>query len=413
MQLITCVGLGDYREADYEYEGNSCKTRFFVEAAVHWLEPDEVIVVLTPGAAGGQNWSDLKRIFVDKGTRFTEVLVPEPVNDTAIWDGFLRIADGVAPGGDVAIDVTHGFRSLPMLAVISSAYLRLTRDARVTKILYGAFDMKDKASGRVPAFDLTSFVTLFDWILAADRFKTTGNGYALARLIPPGDQRTDGLRQNLIDLSRALHLNRPVDAMSRATELGPIIEPLREEVMLDGIPLLGEILGVIEGAYAPLGLAPSDQSSDLFVTRQLELAEWYLERRQFVQCIAAAREWLPTLLCALYSKPYMDSACRDEMELLLVGGKEPARSDSAPRRESALRAEWNRHPIAKSCKAAWRELSNLRNDILHTGFRRNPRSADDSIVEIKAMMIKLRAIHDQWRAQAASCSDRSLPSPIE
>lgn len=294
------------------------------------------------------------------------------------------------------MDVTHGFRSLPLMSLVAVSYLRVIKKVEVQQIVYGAFDAQ--VDGRTPVFDLTPFVRLFDWSIAADKFLTTGNGYALAKLVDAENQpQLAAVRESIIAISQGLHLLRPRDVMTRAAALPGDIDSIRESIRTDE-PALHAILQSVEQGYGSLALQNPKADVNAFVTKLLELAEWYLAKRQYVQCVAVAREWLPTLLCAVYVEDPFDPQARADKELLLDGGTR--KENDVVVAESPRKPEWLEHPLRKSCCDVWahtHKLANLRNDLLHAGFRKNPHAAKEAIAQIESVVTELRKIHDQWK----------------
>ena len=92
----------------------------------------------------------------------------------------LQIISRSANDGDnVYMDVTHGFRHLPML-VLQSAFLMSSRFT--TKgIYYAAFDRRT-AEGYVPVISLSGAMKINNWCCAVATLKETGNVSSLARL---------------------------------------------------------------------------------------------------------------------------------------------------------------------------------------------------------------------------------------
>ena len=90
---------------------------------------------------------DVAFLVVPRAERFDEQI--------AILD---RLAPLIETGEELLIDVTHGFRHLPMLGLVAARYLEKVRGARVGDIIYGALAMKDASGARaVPGRDRRRF----------------------------------------------------------------------------------------------------------------------------------------------------------------------------------------------------------------------------------------------------------------
>ena len=98
------------------------------------------------------------------------IKMPEGKSKDEIWQIFNALFDCVNEGDEIWLDVTHGYRSIPMLVLTAVPYLRLLKKAEIRSITYGAYEAKDKENNIVPIFDLTDFVGLMDWTNAAGNF---------------------------------------------------------------------------------------------------------------------------------------------------------------------------------------------------------------------------------------------------
>ena len=76
-------------------------------------------------------------------------------------EGLLRdLAEEVGQGDRVDLDITHGFRHLPMLTLLSALHLRKVRSAKIAHIWYGAYDPD---TGRAPVHDQAVFDLVKDF----------------------------------------------------------------------------------------------------------------------------------------------------------------------------------------------------------------------------------------------------------
>jgi len=99
-----------------------------VAAAI--AKPDEVMVFKTKEAAQ-IHWEDLKQELQEKGyLEPVGVDIPAGQSKEELWEIFNTLVDAVQEGDMVAFDITHSFRSLPLISFLSVAYLfgRLLED---------------------------------------------------------------------------------------------------------------------------------------------------------------------------------------------------------------------------------------------------------------------------------------------
>lgn len=92
------------------------------------------------------------------------------------------MAEEVAPGDEVILDLTHGFRHLPMLGLMSAFYLQSIQGAKIRGISYGALDMTE--NGLTPVIDLAGLLTMGRWMSALNSYEKDGDYGVFARLLP-------------------------------------------------------------------------------------------------------------------------------------------------------------------------------------------------------------------------------------
>jgi CRISPR-associated DxTHG motif protein len=125
-------------------------------------------------------------------TSICPVTIANGNSEQEIWQIFTTVFDCLAEGDRVILDITHGFRSLPMLGMVLLDYARFLKNITVKGIYYGAFEALGPAykvremarkDPKAPILDLTSFDTLQQWASGADHFIHFGNPEKIAGLV--------------------------------------------------------------------------------------------------------------------------------------------------------------------------------------------------------------------------------------
>jgi CRISPR-associated Csx2 family protein len=83
------------------------------------------------------------------------------------------MSDGLAPGDIITLDVTHGLRHLPMLALAAGHYLERVKGVQVSAIVYGAAELQE--GGVVPVVNLGGLLRVLDWVQALSAYDASGN----------------------------------------------------------------------------------------------------------------------------------------------------------------------------------------------------------------------------------------------
>jgi CRISPR-associated Csx2 family protein len=215
--LITTLGKGHRNEDGYvktKYrlgENESIETPFIGQALIELIpEIDKVVVLGTTGSIWDA-WWQTDEALLERYTDFLAKLndnvqrenddlsalseladiltahLKKEVQCKYIPDGFdeesqlniLQVIDNIgAKGDDIYLDVTHGFRHLPMIELLSAFLKR--NDFNVRKIYYGAFERS--ANGVTPIIDLKGLFNIQEWIEAMAVFRETGNVMPLSRI---------------------------------------------------------------------------------------------------------------------------------------------------------------------------------------------------------------------------------------
>ncbi|MFM5982778.1 MAG: TIGR02221 family CRISPR-associated protein [Sphaerospermopsis kisseleviana] len=414
MKAISFLGFNKrgYQETTYlnPIASGEYKTKFIQEALVEFYKPETLYVLLTDTAAKGipdneteSSWTTLQNKLADKVDLQPIMNIPEGHTTSDIWKLFQMLTDCLQDGDRVLFDITNGFRSLPVLALIAVSYLRVVRQVQIEGLIYGAFDAKSN-DNKTPIFDLLPIVSLLEWTTATDQFLKTGNAQALAGLLHNGDNATEELANNIDKIAQGLQLLRPIDVMQESALLPEKITAASSTIS-ESLPPFTTLLRRVENDYGSFGLQnPTEYTVNpkASLIRQLRMVEWYAEKGQIVQALSMAREWLPSLLCYHFNiDPQVEKPNRSEMELLLNGGTTPP--DKQGNKYTSVFLEQFKASVSgdkiKQLRNLWEstyKLAKLRNDVLHAGFRKNPQSADYIIEQTQQIVEELRNIAQVW-----------------
>ncbi len=435
--LLTTIGTGNYEEVSYAFgEKVAEKTRFFSSALLRHLSGSnrvtDVIVLLTGDAAAHVNWQGEKGLkqalrAADADVTIVETgepPIPDGLTEDDIWTIFNRIESLIPDNCTITLDVTHGFRSLPLIMLLSVAYLRLTKNLTLNAMYYGAYAAKKPGTTEgeeqpAPVLDLTPFLTMFEWANAADAFGRTGDLRQFAELLK---SRQISLhksgRAGKEDLPKYFtSIAGSMDVLSAALDLGRLEElagplknlrknlPQQEEKAARWLPPLRSQIERITEAIVPL--TPTGESIEDKLAAQFRLIEWYVERGHLMHAGLLLREWLVTWYGAQldtekdWSALTKDKNQRHEIEKKLgeLAQLERPLSLSVSRLHITLTVNDTSLPIAQ----IWNSLAELRNDLGHLGHRENASSAS-------AIGNQLGKLIDQLRPLVQHDPEPSTPS---
>ena len=394
MKGLTFLGPTHYTATRYRYREKIVATPFFAEALPEFFpDLDRIVVFVTPTVQRHPNLAALQNRL---GDLLDPVGIPESHTEHALWKIFDALVGQVGEGEQVVFDITNSYRSLPFVVFIAAAFLRAARNVKVEAVLYGAFEARsdDNVS---PVFDLTPFLSLFDWLAATNQFLYTGNArYLASQLEKQKKPELQPLAENVRQIARGLDLLRPRDVAQVALDL-----PQHLRAVESALPHPFAVLAHrLSNAYSRFGVSDPDDIRD-HLRSQYQMIRWYSEKEHYVHTLSMAREWVVSLMCLEFELDPWDKDAREEMEFLLSGGTWKDPHSGQIFRVSPYLEKWKTHRYRKRVIRLWTGrdpgLANVRNDVLHSGFRKNPRPADEIIAQTKDIVAEIQALARLWK----------------
>ncbi len=398
---ISFLGTGQYKEVTYFWDGRECRTQYFPVAVCQFFAPTELRVLATD-LAQQKHGEQLKRALDEAGggARCTFVPVPECRTEPEMWELFDVLTQqlGALAGKRIVLDVTHGYRSLPVLSLIAAAYLRVAAGIEITKLVYGAFDASQ--DDRKPVFDLTPFLALLEWTSATEQFVRAGNAEPIAALLREAQNtwyRSKRGAENapthlkpaadqVQALSQSLQLLRPRHTWESARRLDAALRGAEPEIDEAAKPF-GVLL---EKVRAEAQRFVPDDTADQVGTHlevQQKMLDWYLEHERYVHAGLLMRELVVSLVTARAGLDVFNRHEREWVEEQINARsrrqrKEPAAEERPPA---------SRRPIdvAESILELWDPLTQLRNDLAHAKDERPPASV---IAKVRELAPKVQAL---------------------
>jgi CRISPR-associated Csx2 family protein len=301
-----------YRTANYRFpDGTGQQTPFFGLALAQTVKPDRLLILGTQGSmwdvligfldpAGTQDEAIWERLMeaaqagcVDAallreaqpqvarnlGLPVDLRLIPFGKTEAEQADILRTIADAV-PQGRVILDLTHGFRHLAAIGLLSAFFLERTNGLEVAGLYYGALDMTQ--DGVTPVVRLDGLLAIQRWIDALDRFDQTGDYGLFAPLLVADGVANDKAKC----LEDAAFHERTFNLKDAARKIGTFLP-----VLDAGLPGTGRLFqGHLRGRLAWARSGP-------LYEHQQRLARLYLDRRDYVRATVLAWESIISREC--------------------------------------------------------------------------------------------------------------------
>ena len=237
------AGYRQYLQANYKFDnGDSYESPFIAVALKYHYNIDKLILIGTPKSM----WEEVYHAFTgeiddvyaelgafcENATKDTslESLPHKEKIEKALGNGskivlvhyglnrdeiscnselVLSIEKLLQSGDELYLDITHSFRSLPLLLMNSLLFLKSAsvKNIKMKSISYGMLDIT-RELGYTPVVELNSVLDLNGWIAGASEFKAFGNAYKVASLMGrTGWAKDADVAKVLTDFSDAMNLN--------------------------------------------------------------------------------------------------------------------------------------------------------------------------------------------------------------
>lgn len=368
--LISFLGKGryengGYRTANYRFDASFVRqVPFFGMALTEYLQPQRLILVGTSGSMWDVFFERESSQSDDSLLELIDAVEQDRVTDAMLADHAARLsarlghpvdcllidyardevgqaallgqlAERLKRGEHVAIDVTHAFRHLPMLALVAARFLSRVKEVQVEDIYYGAYEMKDNASGEVPVVRLKGMLRMLDWIDALSSYDKDGDYGVFAPLL-----EADGMPAGRARILESAAFQERVNHIEGAKQ--------KLSTSLDAIASHDGALGSLfkPELEARIGWVRKAERSQ----REIALAEAYLARRDYLRSAIFLLEGLITREVFRRKGNHNDFSERDEARKALGDNKQ------------FRQLEWLRNALAHGQRSDDREVARLLSD---------------------------------------------------
>ncbi len=270
------------------------------------------------------------------------------------------MANEVKDDETVHLDITHGFRHLPMLSLLAALYLQQIRHASIEGIWYGSFDTE---TGSASVINLTGLLRISEGIQALSKFNQDGNYGSFIPMLG-----SSGLDQT-------------------------ICTNLREAAYYENVLNVGEATGKLRKVLPSLeGKATLSPETQLLLPIIKERLNWVAENKQFEKQIKLAQRSLEQrdyLRATLYAyEAVLTRLCQQT-------GADVSKFDS--REEARKGYEQKIYQQQSQESKDYKLLKNLRNNIAH-GSRGNKGDVQKALLNENILQEKLSYLINEIKA---------------
>lgn len=265
------------------------------------------------------------------------LLIPYARNEAEQVAILQIIAQHVEEQDVVHLDVTHGFRHLPMIALLAAFFLRMVRRATMAGIWYGSYDPDTKEAS---VLDLSGLLRIGEGIQALASFDKDGD----YRVFVPILEAAGLSRDTCQALTEAAYYENILNVGAATGKLRAVF-PLRNQA--EGLrPDATLFLPAIEERLDWI------QASKQF-SKQIELSKLSLARRDYLRSVLYAYESCITRLCQLANVPVQNFKAREELRNFY---EEYLYNHRGPERERYMLLKNLRNQVAHGTRGSTEEV---------------------------------------------------------
>lgn len=471
MKFISVLGISNYSKCKYGSDENFVESRFIQEAILDLYfgdyNPEDEIVIFLTKESEKKNWRD--RVETKKHNGLKDILmntslsnekkdqIRELVTDTEwngyetttiikglqsvlkerykdkyedivtivnikdgktedeIWNTFQKIYDSFAEGDEVIFDITHGFRSIPMLALTVLNYAKVLKNIKLKGIYYGAYEARNKETNIAPIFNLTIYNEILEWASAVSTFVDYGNGAALNDLykeLSSKQKKMGNYSLNKSELrkfvsyidsftsclltsrgkiaTRAEGKSKSKRSMKSSYDSAIAIKDSLEKMKKEDVDLVKPLVPLFEKVSEVVEKFCINNNEEIGI----ETIKWCIKYGLTQQGYTALEETIKTYVCNKYKIDATTEEYRDNIVKSIMNSKYYKKN----RNENYESEE--KYKIIKIIEETLPEdivnlvqYSSYRNDISHFGYSKQANSYDDLKIRLQEgfdLLIKLR-----------------------
>jgi len=294
---------GKYEETSYILDvvgGKPSRKTPFVQVAEMELlgakQFDKLIIVVTKKSRDEQ-FDEMKKQLDEVGARnIIPVQVSEDMSPAGQWKWFEEILARIEHNDDLTVDITHGYRAIPIVFSTAINFLQRAKGVRLKAVYYGAFEKNRSCS---PIIDMKEFFVVNEWAEAVSRLVEDADTRKLGRLAETtpdfqlGELNDDELIRALEALTDSIR-NVDVNNVARqAQEALELIEKKRAGASETGRILLGLMIDKFSG----LVIEPpeSGKYDRPYFEMQLKIIGLLLEHKLYMQAYTVMREFVASV----------------------------------------------------------------------------------------------------------------------
>ena len=296
-------GAGDIVDATYDsatyFRGELQARSRYVQAALlsierqHGVVFDEIIIAVTPTSLRW-HWEKPDRLRDELAAadlaKVRVIEVSENLGVDAQWEGFGRLLETIPDHSALHVDMTHGFRIIPILFSVAVELLTRVKDVELAQVHYGAYE---RGLPRHEIIEVSRFFQVTRWAEAVRAISEDVNPDKLAALASsPQGVALEGLAdpQFVEAMERLAAVVKNADAENAAAIFEHALDRVRA-IRADAKPVTSAMLDLLEAKLGSLHRAGgTTRFTPPWYETQIALAEVMVQHGLLMQGLTILQE---------------------------------------------------------------------------------------------------------------------------
>ncbi len=445
--LLSFLGTGKYIECNYyinkkkqdekeEIVKKVGNVKYIQEALVKlfcsgWTENDQVIIFTTESAktkhwrvsdpnndinrnnsTNNSNGLEERLKLLNYKTQINAVDIPEGKNEEELWQLFEIIYNQLKPNDEIIFDITHSFRSLPLITIIILIYSKVMKNIKIKGLYYGAFNVLGKISDvenmpleerNAPIFDLTPFIQLVDWTIVVNNFLLYGDLSKASQIVQ--SKKEEKFIKDLENFTQSFETNRLMKIVKKQDFKGLKKRIRRFKKNDTSSKMMNQL---IERMYEKVKDFENESIENGYLA-----VKWCIDHNLIQQAYTILQE---NMINELMLKFYPEEDITDQLKRSIISGalqqvnyqkteRSNGKEEEGKEKENTTLNDYELYrrkeitriteKIDSEFAKIYTELSELRNDINHAGMRQKYEKSSVIIKKIRDIFIKLQSLKER------------------
>lgn len=412
-KFLSFLGTTDYKKCCYKCGDYEDSSKFIQKALIdmlckEWCKDDTAVIFITD-TAEKLNWSNasdetrrLKQELMDSKIGVKSVSIPECKNEDEIWEMFDILLDQIDENDEIIFDMTHSFRSIPMLALVVLNYAKVLKNIKIKGIYYGAYEARKIEDGieKAPVFDMTPLNEMLEWSQAVNSFLSYGNSSQLKNLcsgvllnkLREKDKMAieiNNFIKMLYDFTNDIYTCRGLYKDEKGwnkKSAGCAYKSMKED-----LKIIKKSNNTLVRPLIPLFEKIDERTSEFEkgdnFKAGMAMVKWSIDNNFTQQAYTGFDETLKTYICLKYGLDETDRECREEIaaKALRIKSQDKKEDEWDVKEENRAIIKKIVSEMDDELKKITNRVTQRRNDINHFGFNDSPGEYDKLNKDIREL----------------------------